>query len=452
MEPETHGRKSTPQSKTSFQAVLRDLPRRLWQLLLRNLSWKLFAIFLAICLWAGLITQDPTLTRERVFTDVPVTLTGADILQRNGMIVLSSFDEEPLAVRMRVDVPQREYNSVTAANYSPRIDLSRITETGMQKLRIATTSATAYGIVKEVSPDSVDIMVDEYVPSYRIPVSIQRKGQFPNGYYGAESSLNPSAVTVSGPKSIVSQIARVMVDFDVSKLPAQTGLIRTAVPMRFTDAQGNSIESSLIDVTSAGVLLHTIVVEQTVYATKTLPINSLALTAGLPAAGYEVRGVSATPNILVGAGDEIGVGLLDSLFLEHPVDVTGKSESFTVDIKISKPPELVYLSTDSVTLYVEITPIINARAFENVKLTITDQGAKRNIACDIKSVSVTLTGPATILGAIKQSALTAYADVSELSGGTHEVPVLLKMEGVEEERKLTYAIAPKNVAVQIPPD
>jgi len=319
----------------------------------------------------------------------------------------------------------------------------------MQKLRIVTTSATAYGIVKEVSPDSVDVMVDEYISSYRIPVSIQRKGQFPKGYYGAESSLNPSAVTISGPKSIVSQIARVMVDFDVSKLPAQTGLIRTAAPMRFTDALGNAIESNLIDVTSAGVLLHSIVVEQTMHATKTLPINSQVLTTGTPAAGYEVRSVSATPNILVGAGDEVGVSLLDSLFLEHPVDVTGKSESFTVDVKINKPLELVYLSTDSVTLFVEITPIISARTYDNIKLAIIDQDMKRNTTCDQKSVSVTLTGPSMILGSIKQTALTAYVDMSELDDGVHEAPVLLKMKGVEDERKLTYAIAPKNVTVHI---
>jgi len=432
--------------------MLRTLPYRIIQLLLHNLSWKLFAVFLAICLWAGLITQDPTLTRERVFADVPVAIVGADTLQRNGMIILSSFSEEPLSIRMRVDVPQREYNSVAATNYSPRIDLSRIMETGLQKLRIATTSATAYGIVKEVIPDSVDVMVDEYVSNYRIPVSIQRKGQFPKGYYGTEPSLNPSAVTISGPKSIVSQIARVMVDFDASKLPAQTGLIRTAVPMRFTDTLGNSIESNLIDITSAGVLLHSIVVEQTMYATKTLPINSQVLTTGTPAAGYEVRSVSATPNILVGAGDEVGVSLLDSLFLEHPVDVTRASESIVVDVKINKPQELVYLSTDSVTLYVEITPIISTRTFENVKRSIIDQDMKRNAVCDIKNVSVTLTGPAMILGGIKQTALTVYVDVSDLDGGVHEMPVLLKIKGVEDERKLTYAIIPKNATVHIPLD
>ena len=40
------------------------------------------------------------------------------------------------------------------------------------------------------------------------------------------------------------------------------------------------------------------------------------------------------------------------------MDVTGQSESFSVQMKVRKPAELVYLSTDSINLYVEIAPVI----------------------------------------------------------------------------------------------
>ena len=61
--------------------AIRMLSHRFWRMLSHNLLWKLVALILAICLWAGLITQDPTLTRERVFSDVPVTVTGGDALR-----------------------------------------------------------------------------------------------------------------------------------------------------------------------------------------------------------------------------------------------------------------------------------------------------------------------------------------------------------------------------------
>ena len=122
-------KKAAEQPRPSLRKALKGAPQRLWRLIYHNWPWKLLALFLALCLWAGLITQDPTLTRERVFTDVTVSVVGADTLRRNsGLIVLSGLEDENLTARLRVDVPQREYNTVTASNYNPRVDLTRITE------------------------------------------------------------------------------------------------------------------------------------------------------------------------------------------------------------------------------------------------------------------------------------------------------------------------------------
>jgi len=451
LEPGKNEGKATPPAKPTVSGALKTIPKRLWRALMHNPFWKLLAVFLAVCLWALLIAQDPTLTRERTFTDVHVSVYGSDTLRRNGLIILSDMNDELLSVRLRADVPQREYNTVSAGNFSPRIDLSRITDTGIQAVRITTTSTTAYGTVLELIPDSIEVLVDEYYTIYRVPVSIERLGQYPKGFYGAMPSLDPSSVTVSGPKSIVIQIARAIVDFTVSRLPAQAGLTRTALPMRFVDVNGDPVESNLIDVTSAGVLLNSVTAEQTLYATKTLPISSLALTSGKPAKGYEIKSVTATPNILVAAGDEIGLAALDSLFLEKAVDVTGKDETFTVEVDIRQPSELVYLSSKSITLTVEIGPVISSRRFDNLKFSFMDKMEKRTIRSDLKTVSVTLTGPTLFLTALRPSALSAYADVTGLAAGEHELPIFLDILD-ENQQKFTYDITPKLVQFRIEGD
>lgn len=434
--------------KNNMKNILRALPYRLWRSLLHNLPWKILALLLAIALWAGLITQDPTLTRERTFTDVPITIMGDDTLRRNGFIILSGLEEDALTARLRADVPQREYNTVVASNYNPRIDLTRITETGVQTLRVITSSTSSYGSVKEISPASLDIVVDEYVSNYRVPVTVQTTGQYPNGYYGTTPSPSPSSVAISGPKSIVDRISRVVVDFNVSRLPAQAGTSRTALPMRFTDVEGNAVQSDLLEVTSAGVLLHTIVVDQPLYASTTLPISSLALTTGSPAKGYELRNVSATPNVVVAAGDEAALAALDSLFLEQSVDITGASKSFTMDIRIRKPTELVYLSSDSVTLSIEISPTISVREFTEIPISIADLSKQRTINMDVKTASITLTGPSLDLNSLRSSALNAYIDVSDLPQGEHEIPISLKINSTDE-KKFTYKITPATVNLQI---
>lgn len=443
-----HEERSMPKPEKPIVRELKRLPRKFWGALSHNLMWKLLALVLAISLWAGLITQDPTLTRERVFTDVPVSVTGSDTLRRNGLIVISDTDEATQSVSLRVDVPQREYNTVITQNYNPRLDLSKITEVGEQSVKIATTSTTTYGTVTEVTPDSVLLTVDNYVTNYRIPITLRKLGSYPTGYYGTTPTLDPSMVSVSGPQSVVSRISRVVVDFDLSLLPAQTGLVRTAIVPRFEDEDGNTLDSTFVEASSAGVLLRSIVVEQQLYPTKSLTLNSLALTTGTPANGYEVKSITPTPNVIIAAGDETALSALDSLFLEHAVDVTGLDTSFAAEVDVRKPDELVYLSTNSVMLMIEIGPSLLVKSFEGVSLSIEGEGEGLKASSATKSLAVSVTGPMLQFETLKASALKAFVSVEGLGAGTYALPVQLQLKDVPAQT-FTYAITPANVSVTI---
>ena len=94
----------------------RPFLRRAWALLINNWGWKLGCLAIAILLWGGLIMQDATLMRSKVFNDVTISVNNEDTLLRNGYIVVSGLSADALTgVRMRVDVPQRMYDSVQAS-------------------------------------------------------------------------------------------------------------------------------------------------------------------------------------------------------------------------------------------------------------------------------------------------------------------------------------------------
>ena len=428
----------------------RNLPKslnRLWKAAAHNWPWKLLALFLALCLWAGLITQDPTLTRERVFYDVPVSVTGADTLRRNsGLIVVSGLEDEKLTVRMRADVPQSEYNTVTANLYNPRVELSRIKETGEQTLKIVTSSTSAYGSVTSISPDTVTVVVDEYVTNYRVPVSLNAREDYPAGFRGGVASLDPATVTISGPKSVVDRIARVCVDYDLSLLPSRAGKTRTALPLRFVDEAGENVESSLLEVSSADVLLRSVIVEQTLYPTRTLSLSTAALTEGKPADGYRMVSATVSPSYILAAGEESALAALDSLFLEEPVNVTGASQSFTATVKVRKPSELNYLSADTVTVTVEIEPVRMSRSFESVKLFARGITDGLNAALSQKTLNVVLTGPQLVLESLRAANVTAYVDVSGLGPGEYTLPVQVRLENGDIEA-FTFIASPAEVKV-----
>jgi YbbR domain-containing protein len=442
-EPERNPAQPKTAART-LRAEIKLLPNRLWHILYHNLLWKLLALILALCLWAGLITQDPTLTRERVFTDVPVSVTGSDTLRRNGLIVISGADTQNELVRLHVEVPQREYTNVTASNYNPRIDLTRITATGEQILKIIATSTTTYGNVTEISPDTVTVLVDNYVTNYRVPVTVHQVGDFPSGYYGTSQTLDPSTITVSGPESIVSQIARVSVTLDVSVLPAQSGLVRTALPFQYEDANGNLLDDTLLEASSSSVLLRSIVVEEQLYPVKSLSLSTLALTTGTPAEGYEVKSVTFSPSTLIAAGSDTALAWLDTLFLDKAVDVSGLSASFTSEVKVRKPLELAYLSAESVMVSVEIAPVMLTRTFDSVALNVTDIGDGLSATSETRTVSVTVTGPQLAVAALQPSALQASVSALGLTEGTYAAQVQLRLLHTDDAT-LSYTASPQNV-------
>lgn len=436
--------------RTRIEQWMNTPPGRLVKSMLKNWPWKLLSLFLAMCLWAGLITQDPTLTRERVFNDVPLTVSGAETMRRsNGLIVLSGLEEENLNVRMRVEVPQREYNTVTSANYNPRVELSRITEPGEQTLRIAATSTTSYGIVEDIYPSSITVVVDRYVTNYRVPVTVNVTGKYPEGFHTDVISLDPSTVAISGPETIVDQIARVVVDFNASTLWARAGEYVNALPMRFITRDGKTVESDQLEVSSANVVLRTITAKQTLYPTRTIPLDNSTLITGQPARGYRVANVTTYPTQLTAAAESQEIlDSIDSIVLENPVDVNGASESFHMTMRVRRPAELEHLSAASISVRVEIEPVMVSRVFDSVKLFARGVGSGLRASMNTGSLSALVTGPQLLVERLHNADVTAYVDVSGLSAGTYVLPVQLLAEDVDLTQ-LTYTATPSTVTVTL---
>ena len=160
------------------------------------------------------------------------------------------------------------------------------------------------------------------------------------------------------------------------------------------------------------------------------------------------RSLASGDRVLIAAGDETALSALDSLFLEHAVDVTGRDGSFAAEVRVRKPSELVYLSTDSVMLMVEIGPSLTVRTFENVSLDIAGTADGLSAASETKAVSVSVTGPMLKFDSLKASAVKAYVDITGLAAGTYALPVKLSVRDMDE-KTYTYAITPQNVAVTL---
>jgi len=420
----TAPKKNPPVLDKELTEALKATPSRFWKRLTHNWGWKLLSLLLAVCLWAGLITQDPNLTRERRFTDVPITLTNQETLRRNGLIVLSGLEEDNLRLEsFRAEVPQRYFDSVTVANFNPRIDLSRITETGEQEIKISFTNSSTYGNVEASTPATLPIVVDEYVTNYRVPVSLNITGDYPAGFYASTPIVDPGTMAVSGPKSLVDQVAGIRANLDLTLLSARAGTTRLALPLYFVDAAGNIIESDLLEAASASTVLRTVTVEQKLYQSKRVKVADAALIQGEPAEGYRIAGITATPTTMLVAGDEEALETILQLFAEAPVNVEGATETFTTEVHLRKPADLVHLGSTSITVCVKIEPIIISRSFENVRVQVDQLPSNLRAILSQKNLDVIVTGPMLEVNALRASQVRAFVDASGLEAGEHSMMV-----------------------------
>ncbi len=448
MNTQTEENKPAGMEPRFLRLLSTTFPKRLWTAITHNMQWKLLALFLAVLLWVGLILQDPSLTRERVFTDVPLSITGSDVLRRNGFIVTQGLEESSAIVKLRADVPQQEFNDVTAQNYNPRVDLSRVTEAGEQFVKVATTSSSLYGNVTDITPAEIPIVVDQYITNYRIPVQVSVSGDYPDGFYGTLPVTDVSTATVSGPESIVSKIAKIVLYYDISALQPQAATLQTALALHYMDIDNNELDARLLEPTSGGVLLRSIVVEQKLYPEKTLTLNQTALTTGTPKAGYEVKNVTLSPDTIIAAGDAATLSTLDTLFLDQAVDVDKLDASFTAEIRVSQPDNIVYMNTQTVNLIVDIGPVLTTKTFDKIPLSVTGLSDGMSAVLETTKVSVTLTGPELLLSGIKSSRLTATVAADTLSSGTFDLPVTVTLKH-DDADQFTYSVDPVRVTVSL---
>lgn len=326
-------------------------------LFLHNGWIKLTAVLISVILWAGLISQDETLTRDKTFNNVPVNISGTDSAKRNGYIVISDMDALLNEVSITAAVPQHQYEDADPSVYNLRLDLSKITGTGEQELKLQTSTSGVYGRVTSVNPATVNVEVEEYTARYRIPVSVSVDGQTPTGWYMSTPSVDLPLITVSGPKSIVNTITRGKVFLNPEDLEWTEGSSLISLPLQLFNRAGEVVESNLLEVTYDNVPVDTVIVEQMIMPTKTFDLSDMITTTGNPANGYEVRSIQISPETLtVAAHGEVLEQMTEPALMQRTINIRNLKETTTFQIKITKPSDEAVLSNDTVTVVVEIGP------------------------------------------------------------------------------------------------
>ena len=349
-------------NKASFAAKSREIGKIIWKatchVLFHNGWVKLIALLISLVLWAGLISQDETLTRDKTWQNVNISVSGEDSLKRSGFIVVSDLEELLSGVSVTAAVPQKQYESAEASAYNLRIDLSRLKGTGMQELKILSTGSAAYGKIVNTVPAVLNVEVEEYSVRQRIPVSVKVGGEYQNGWYRnwymPNPNVDPTLITVSGPRDLAQSISIARVFIDPDKLEWAEGTLWTTGEIKLYNRAGEEIQSPLLDITTEGTTIDTVLIEGNVLPTKSFSVSNMIEMQGDVKEGYRLVSFKVSPEtVTVAARNEV-LEQMNELALDRNISLADLEETTVFQLKVQKPSEDAVLSNETVTVTAEI--------------------------------------------------------------------------------------------------
>ena len=359
------------------------------------------SVALAFLLWAWVTTQrDPPETR--VFADLTLQ---APVLPEP----LQIAGELP-PVTIEVIGPRSVVDQVSRAGLRPSLDLSEVTGPGNYQAAVE-VELPAAARVDSVTPARVPLVVDE-TTSRTMHLDVEPAPiDDPTRRIG-EIVPEVSEVTVSGPKRLVDNVARVVLPVDIGD--------------RTDDFAADFVPSALEDtgqpIPEVAVLpsrvTTTVEVEQ---RGRAVPV--LVQTAGNPAQGYESVGSVANPStVLLDGPDEVLANILS--VVTAPVNVDGATETVSTRVGLEDlPPDVrvVNPADGSVVAVVQIRPRGVTQLLTDLPVQVSSVPEGFTAAVEPQSLGVVVFASEETMANLSGNEISVSVSVAGLGAGRHQI-------------------------------
>lgn len=398
----------------------------------KNLGFKLLAVAFAFTLWVMVYNiDDPTKTKS--FT-VNVTMTNIEVLEDMGKYY--EIADETKKVSFSVTAPRSVLDKLDETDFVAEANLQKMTlaEDGLFARVpidiVCTVNANGNGIKISSTTKSVMISLDDLMIKQFV-VQATAIGQVKEGYaLGKVEVTAPNVLQVSGPKSIVSQIAGVVATVDVTGMSTSETSYR-ATPI-LLDKDGNEVDTTRLTLSDT-----TVNVEAEILNTK--EVELVVEPAGQVAEGYAVTSVSINPaTVSLKGRKSVLNGITNIVIPSEMVSVAGATRDVTVELDVSEYlPEGAELSDPeqaTVVITVSVGKVITKSfTINTADIMVTGLPNHTNIEYDLSSVAVDVTGLESDINALDGTQI-GWIDVTDLGVGTHGVDMTLDLD----EDKYTY--------------
>ena len=281
------------------------------------------------------------------------------------------------------------------------------------RLPIEVSYSKANGKIESIKADKEYVEIDiEDMMKLQKRISVNVVNEPAEGYLLGSKSTDQNAVIISGPESVVSQIASTAVEINVD---GATSDVNITLPVHLYDVDGREIDDSKLT-KSVNEVFTTVSVLQK----KEVPIEYTVI--GEPAEGYIFAGdfVKEPAMVEIAAKPSV-IKNVSSLVVDDILDIEGAKADVTAALELKDYlPEGCMLANGiasgaaTVTAKVEEEEIrIVEIPLENITLTNVPQGYKAKLRGLEDTVIVRLVGLSSVLAEIDENNLFGTIDVAQ---------------------------------------
>jgi YbbR domain-containing protein len=396
----------------------------MWQ----NLGSMLLAGVLALTVWmAAVNAEDPIQTRA--FPEsVPILYQGLP----EGLQVVGMPPQEG-TVSLRA--PRSVWDEISTQEIRLVVDLSGL-ETGIHTLATTPVVDLQPASVVTRDPQRVTLTLEETL-SRRMDVHVIVSGEPEEGYRAEEPQVSPQDAVVTGPTSVLEDVAELAISVDISGLRDDLVLEAELVPL---NSEGLEIEGLSVAPATAQVQIS--ILQLGGYRS----VAVIPITEGQVEPGFRVTNITVTPTLVtLKSVDPQAVELLPGYVQTEPISLIDATEDISLRVPLSLPEGFTVVGEQSVLVHITIEAIESS---VTITRTLEIQGLQANLSAQAspEAVSVILTGPIATLEQLKPEDVRVVLNLFEYGPGVHQVTpeVLLLPMDVQVQ-----TILPESIEVTI---
>lgn len=387
------------------------------KLLTNNLGLKLLSIISAVMLWLIIVSiNDPVIYQD--FTGIRVTMLNEDAVTDKDKVYRIEDNSDIISIKVRAK--RSELQKLSSEDFTATADMEKNIkfdnlvgiEVTCNSLNVRTTDITK-------SRENVVISIED-ASSEQFNVGVNQSGTEGEGYKVGTAVPEQSLIQISGPASVIAEIARVEVDLNVTGFT--TDQIKNCA-IKILDSDNNQIDTTYLEYNgkTTGMNVHV-----TMFKKKKVRLR--VDYTGTPGEGYSFKELTFKPETLEIAGTEEDIADLREINIPgEAVNIDGITEDTQINVDVTRYlPENIRLGNErDASIAVEVT--LEKKQGKTVRIPVSDielKNVPQGLEVDfdkLKEIEIIVMGTSAELAELDESEILAGLDLDGYSrAGTYK--------------------------------